>query len=273
MAKIVEVRENKNPIIVLTGHDGCGKSYLMKLVENNIASQVNLNYLDFYTKILLYILSINPVTTDWKWIRRIDIDQKLLTNKFTLNYIKDEISKDYWMKNEYIDYIIKNYIDLPSTATMPEISQLTNFINNNINNLDNKQIIYKMTLLFRDIIDRIIDMSVKDSTFYILDKLFTPYLIINSEYKERVVYYAYRENEVLYFKERFNAPVVFIDMNHDIRSQIIVTKKSDYKISTLYNETLKQEVGRIKKLSTYIINNDLDFENRLATKMYNLLKF
>jgi len=273
MANLVEVTEHKNPIIVVTGPVGCGKSYLMKLVENNISSQVNINYLDFYTKILLYILDINPITTEWKWIRRVDIDQRIHHNNFVLNYIKDEILKDYWMKDEHIIYILTNYLRIPHMSSIQEISKLTTFINDNINNLDNKKVIYKMTLLFRDILKIANDLTDKLNTFTLMDILFSPYTIINTEFKERIVYYAYRELEVLFFKEKYNAPIVFIDMEHNVRSQIIMKQQSNYKISTLFNEDHKAEFERIKKMSTYTIKNDLDFENRLAAKMYNILKF
>jgi len=55
----------KYPIIVLTGHYGCGKSYAAKLVKNDLSIAVNVNKYDFITRWLMYILDISPVFTSY----------------------------------------------------------------------------------------------------------------------------------------------------------------------------------------------------------------
>jgi dephospho-CoA kinase len=53
----------KHPIIVLTGHYGCGKSYSAKIIRRDLDIAVNVNKYDFITRQLLYVCGINPINT------------------------------------------------------------------------------------------------------------------------------------------------------------------------------------------------------------------
>lgn len=276
------IEKIKHPIIVFTGHHYCGKSYSAKLVKNDLDIIVNINRYDFITRILMYILNINPVKTPYNQITENYIDYKIMNDPKKIHlyeYAKDSVMLFKGLNKDIIIYILKNILEInnknfeniteESVKLLTELSAITYSNNKNID----LSLFYKMSIEFYyKILSNIYDFNNKFDMAEYIDIVIKPYLSIQN-YGKRFIYYAYSLNEVLYFKDKYNTPIIQIDMDHVIRSNLLATNNETNKLKLLSNNNYIKEMAAIKKESTAIIKNNYDFKKDISNKLKSVINF
>ena len=89
------------------------------------------------------------------------------------------------------------------------------------------------------------------------------------KYGKRIIYYAYTVNEAAFFKEKYCAPIIYIDMEHSIRTNLLASEGKTEKLLLTQNNTYIKEMEQLKKLSTAVVNNNYDFKITIANKIKN----
>lgn len=230
----------------------------------------------------MYFFNINPVNTNYNWISDNYIDYILINNTPNVKiykYIRDSITLYKSFNKDIIKYIIMSLykktntnLDFITDSYIDELVNLSKVVYSNSNNID-KDVLYNITLEFYNkIINNIYNFTNKYDEFEFLDSVFEPYTKIKN-FNKRIIYYAYTVNEVLYFKEKFNAPVVWIDMNHVIRSNVLASSNKIDKLDLLNSEEYNNEMQKIKAISTHIITNNYDFKVDIANKIKSVINF
>lgn len=230
----------------------------------------------------MYFFNINPVNTNYNWISDNYIDYILINNTPNVKnykYVRDSIKLYKYFNKDIIKYIITNLykktninLDFITDSYINDLVNLSKVIYSNSNNID-KDVLYTITLEFYNkIINNIYNFTNKYDEFEFLDSVFEPYTKIKN-FNKRIIYYAYTVNEVLYFKEKFNAPVVWLEMNHVIRSNVLASSNKIDKLDLLNNEEYNKEMQKIKAISTHTINNNYDFKVDIANKIKSVINF
>jgi hypothetical protein len=123
---IINNVELKHPIIVFTGHFGCGKSYIANKLKNILDIGINLNRFDFFSRFILYIANVDLLNIKYKFINDIKLDFILIkycTKKDFLNYVKNQLN-DNQMDFELFNYFISNVIGINKFNNLtPEIEE------------------------------------------------------------------------------------------------------------------------------------------------------
>lgn len=277
------IREVKKPVIVLTGHNGCGKSYAAKIVRNDLDITVNLNRYDFITRWLMYIADINPALTDYNQISLDSIDYHMINDpskRDMLDYIKDSVKLAKGINADIVSYILQHIfkctnINVPqlNEQYMVDYYKLFNDMYANKKYVDTT-LLFKLTIDFFDLLlSQYYDWNSKLDTYRYLDNVLEPYKSIQEKNYHRIIFYAYRLNEVLYFKEKYKSPVIQVDMDHVIRTNCLAASGKLDKIDLLSDESYKSEMAAIREQSTAIVKNDYDFDTVIGNKIKYVIDF
>jgi hypothetical protein len=89
----------------------------------------------------------------------------------------------------------------------------------------------------------------------------------------RIVYYAYSLNEINYFKEKYNSPVIWLEMDHVIRSNTLANTNEIEKLDLLSDEVYKNEMAEIRSAASAIVMNDYDFDSAIGNKIKYVIDF
>lgn len=279
----VKIKEVNKPVIVLTGYNGCGKSYSAKLVKKDLDIGVNLNRYDFVTRQLMYLSDINPIYTSYSQFNLDILDYHVISSPATkdiIDYAKDTFRLEKGMTRDNVAYILQNIfkcnnvnIELLDTPAMNDYYTKFNLLYANRKNAD-MPLIFRLTVDFYDLLlSQYYDFSSKVDTFKYLDIVIEPYKTVQEVNYHRILYYAYTVNEVLYFKEKYNAPVIQIDMDHKIRTNCLAAAGEIDKLDLVYNENYQKEMAEIKNLSTATVKNNLDFDTAIGNKIKYVINF
>ena len=263
----------KHPIIVLTGHYGSGKSYSAKIIRRDLDIAVNINKYDFITRYVLYVCGISPIQTKQKWFTNDILDYQVITyppSFGVLNYIKDSISLTGALNSEILAYMLTNLFKCSSVPTIDQtVYDNFNLLYTNKKNAD-LSLIYKVTLDIYNLLTY--DWSNPYDFYAFLDLMLEPYKrAVFGAF--RIIYYAYSLNEIKYFKERYNSPVIWLDMDHVIRSNSLAYSNDLDKLDLLSDETYQKEMAEMKKLSSAIVVNDYDFDSAIGNKIKYVIDF
>ena len=194
-------------------------------------------------------------------------------------YAKDSVMLFKGLNKDIIIYILKNILEInnknfeniteESVKLLTELSAITYSNNKNID----LSLFYKMSIEFYNkILSNIYDFNNKFDMAEYIDIVIKPYLSIQN-YGKRFIYYAYSLNEVLYFKDKYNTPIIQIDMDHVIRSNLLATNNETNKLKLLSNNNYIKEMAAIKKESTAIIKNNYDFKKDISNKLKSVINF
>jgi len=275
------IKKLKHPFIVFCGHHYCGKSYSAKLIRKDLDIAVNLNKYDFITRIFLYLFNINPIDTNYNWIDENYIDYQVINNNYNkhiFDYAKDSIMLYKGVNKDIIKYVLENIFQIKNKNfdhindnKLKDFYDMATVIYNH-NHSPDMNLLFNMTVEFYNkVICEIYDFSNKYDMFEYLSAVIEPYKCIQ-DYSKRINYYAYSLNEVLFFKEKYNSPIIWIDMDHVIRSNILATNNETDKLKLLNDVNYKKEMADIKKASTAIINNNYDFKRDISNKIKSAIQ-
>jgi hypothetical protein len=195
------------------------------------------------------------------------------------DYAKDSVMLFKGLNKDIIIYILKNILEINNknfenitNESVKVITELTAMAYSNNKNID-LSLLYKISIEFYNkVLSNIYDFNNKFDMAEYIDIVIKPYLSIQN-YGKRFIYYAYSLNEVLYFKEKYKTPVVYIDMDHVIRSNLLATNNEIDKLKLLNNDKYIKEMAAIKKESTAIIKNNYDFKTNISNKLKSVINF
>lgn len=273
---IINIKTIQQPIILLSGDYGTGKSYIHKLLSKYIQSAVSLNKFDFITRKILFILNIHPLQINYTLLNDDMIDRELYANNSNMIYLQNKISSEKNVSIESMKYFIENILKIPiDKYTDNDIQVLTTSLNNLYllkNKKDAKKILYKMTTdIFYDIIDNYYNWNMKDNVFKYLDQRFEEFKKIYDNHQKRIVYYAYDINEVLYFKEKYNAQNIFVTMKSHLQTQLLLKDSKIDSADTVTSSKQQENVKAMRIHADFVIENNLEFDEKLVNKILNNL--
>lgn len=265
----------------MTGFHYSGKSYSAKLIRKDLSIAVNLNKYDFITRMFMYFFDINPINTSYNWIDDNYIDYQLINNnndKHIYDYVKDSIMLYKGVNLDIIKYILQNIfkinnknLDYLNDTDLKSFYDMALVIYQH-NHSPDMSLLFNMSVEFYNkVICNVYDFDNKYDMFEYLSVCIEPYKQIE-EYGKRLNYYAYSLNEVLFFKEKYNSPIIWIDMDHVIRSNIMAANDETTKLDLLNNSDYKNEMAAIKKESTAIIKNNYDFKRDISNKIKSVIE-
>lgn len=272
----INTKDIKNPIIVLAGDHGTGKTFVQKQISKYVQTGITLNKYDFITRRLLYLLNIHPLMVNYILIKTDTIDRELFVDDANLNYLKKEITKNGKITIENIKYFIENILFVNVTKC-PDvvINKLFTVLNNLLlsNKTGNlKPFFYELTtLIFDNIISKNYIWEIEEHVNKYLNNYFNDLKMIYTKYKKRIIYYAYSDNEIKYFKNNFNAPVIYINMKSSLQTQLLLKDGKNSQYSTVISPKQQQMVLKMKELSDFIIDNNLEMSNIIVNKIMNEL--
>lgn len=254
-------------LITLTGHQGCGKSYAAKLLRSDLAIVNNINAYDFITRLLLYVINIHPSKGNYKTFTNNYLDYALISHtsiQHFLNYTRDTITINQGVNQEAIQYFMSNIFGCSNTITLDDsFYTKANLLYKNGFDL---ALIYSVTTtLYNDVVKKQYDFSNRYDVAQFLDLAFKPYIEIIAS--NNMIYYAYSLNEILYLKERFNSPVIWLDMAHEIRTNTLAASNSIDKLELNDSDEYKKEMADMKLQASAIVNNDFDFDVTISNKI------
>jgi len=272
----INIKSVQNPIIVISGNYGTGKSYIHKLISKYIQSAVSLNKFDFITRKLLFILDIHPLQINYVLINDDLIDRELYFTNSNMIYLKDKINSEQTINLDSMKYFIEHILSIPlNLYSDPEIIILANRLNEIYSTKkikDTKNLFYKMTTdLFYDIIDNVYNWDIKENVFKYLDSNLNEYKRIYDKFQKRIVYYAYDINEVLYFKEKYNAQNIFITMKSHLQTQLLIKENKTSDADTVISYKQQENVKLMRTHADFVIENNLEFDETLINKIMNAI--
>jgi hypothetical protein len=135
-------------------------------------------------------------------------------NKHILDYIKDSIMLYKGVNRDIVKYILKNIFGIKNKnmthiddTKLKQFYEMASIIYNH-NHSPDMNLLFNMTIEFYNkVICEVYDFSNKYDMFEYLSAVIKPYECVQ-EYGKRINYYAYTLNEVLFFKEKYNAPII-----------------------------------------------------------------
>ena len=266
------VSSKKYDIILLTGYIGSGKSYLANIVEEISNIEVNLNFLDFFSRIFLQITDINPAQINQKQIKHINIDSMLFVDNFMIKYLHEKIKNNNGIIEDVdIVYLIEKIFKLKIVNNYC-ISDITKELNI-LKIYKTKEILFKVTENVVNFILNIIDNNINELYTSMLPILFKPYEIIFTKYNSSIIYYINTINELEQFKGNYNSISIYINMEHHLRTQMLQINKGIDNIEFFSDIKYQQEQEQIKLMSDSIINNDFAFDKNMSDKFYNIISY
>lgn len=229
----------------------------------------------------MYFFDINPVNTSYNWIDDNYIDYKVITNNYNkdiFDYIKDSIFLYKGINKDIIKYILENVFliknknfDYINDSNLQAFYEMATVIYNH-NQTPDVNLLFNMTVEFYNkVLCEVFDFSNKYDMFEYISTSISPYKCIQ-DYNKRIVYYAYSLNEVLYFKETYNSPVIWIDMDHIIRSNVLASNNETTKLKLLNDTNYQKEMAEVKKHSTATIKNNYDFKVDISNKLKSVIE-
>lgn len=272
----VNVTKIINPIILISGDHGTGKSYLHRLITKYIQSSVSINKYDFITRKLLYLLDIHPLLIGYLLIDNDMIDRELYINDSKMLYLRNKIKNDTLVTNEsmiyFLEYIMGVSTKLYNDEDLKVIVNAMNILYNSKYNFSIKVKFYELTkLIFNTIIVKAYNWNIKENVFKYLDSNFPEFKIIYDNYQQRIVYFAYDINEVLYFKEKYNAENIFITMKPHLQSQLLLKENKISQVDEIITHEQIENVMLMRQSANFIIENNLEFDEKLINKIMNAL--
>jgi len=124
------VKKIDNPIIVISGDHGTGKSYIHSRISKYIQSSVSLNKFDFITRKLLYIMNIHPLQIGYVLVDSDTIDRELYQSNSKMIYLRDQIAKDKMISPAMVSYFIEHIMGVsPSVYTTDDMNAVRIFMN------------------------------------------------------------------------------------------------------------------------------------------------
>ncbi len=266
------VKKIDNPIIVISGDHGTGKSYIHKRISKYIQSSVSLNKFDFITRKLLYIMNIHPLQIGYVLIDNDVIDRKLYQSDAKMSYLRDMIASDRMVSKISTLYFIEHIMGIAPTlynATDIDVIRLTL---DELYSAKNEPILkgkfYDLTkFIFNTVIVKGFRWNIKENVFKYLDSRFPDFKTIYDDYQKRVVYYAYDVNEILYFKEQYGAQCIFITMKGHLQSQLLLKNRRYESADEIITHEQKENVQLMRNVSDFVIENNLEMDQKLINKI------
>ncbi len=266
------VKKIDNPIIVISGDHGTGKSYIHSRISKYIQSSVSLNKFDFITRKLLYIMNIHPLQIGYVLVDSDTIDRELYQSNSKMIYLRDQIAKDKMISPAMVSYFIEHIMGVsPSVYTTDDMNAVRIFMNELYiakNEMSLKIKFYELTKqIFNTIIIKGFRQNIKENVFSYLDSRFPDFKTIYDVHQKRIVYYAYGINELLYFQERYNAKSIFVTMKSHIQSQLLLKNGRYESVDDIITHAQKENVQQMRVASDFVVENDLEMDQKLINKI------
>jgi hypothetical protein len=100
----------------------------------------------------------------------------------------------------------------------------------------------------------------------LLNNVMCTYENIYKKCFQRILYYAYTQEEVDFFKRKYNAPIFFIEMDHVLRTNILAVTDEN-KLNKAFDQIHVNTIENMKNKSNYVIKNDFTFDSELINKV------
>jgi hypothetical protein len=188
-------------------------------------------------------------------------------------YLQSIIKEKEKIEESDISYFFKNIFSVDvEKATLTECTNKLNDLRDAKNRSILKPSFYGVTTyIFDNIIctDRKYDN--KEFVYKYLTDMMVEFERVFNDHKYRIIYYAYTPEEIEFFKEKYDVHTIFIGMSHKLQSQLLLKNGLYDKADEIVKSSRIESVEKMRKMSDLVINNELEMDNKIVSKIMSYI--